>query len=255
MPAGQPTAPAASFSPPPAAPIDAPLPVKKIDFRTNLGEYRVGAYQIGPATTVTEGYTELPVYHDGSTWENDLGEKFPLTVATITVYGKDVYDTSTFGGAGDATLTIGDQYPVTVGGRDAIGRDWTYGSPADDTKKQTVAALAWQWADDSWATFLPSYGGPSMSRKQVATIAAGLTTTAERDLKVPYRLGHLPQGWQAGDKTGGGAYGTRNDIAIVYPPAGQPISIAILSSKTDRDADYDDTLIADAARIVLKAAS
>jgi beta-lactamase class A len=65
----------------------------------------------------------------------------------------------------------------------------------------------------------------------------------------------LPQGWQAGDKTGGGAYGTRNDIAIVYPPAGQPISVAILSSKTDRDADYDDTLIADAARIVLKAAS
>ena len=197
MPAEQPNAPMASFSPPPASPTDAPLPVKKIDFRTNLGEYRVGPYQIGPATTVTEGYTELPVYHDGSTWQNDLGEKFPLTVATITVYGEDVYDTTTFGGAGDATLTIGDQYPVTVGGRDAIGRDWTYSSPVDATKKQTVAALAWQWADDSWATFLPSYGGPSMSRDQVATIAAGLTTTAQRDLKVPYRLGHLPQGWQA----------------------------------------------------------
>jgi hypothetical protein len=197
MPAAQPTAPMASFSAPPAAPTGAPLPVKRIDFRTNLGEYRVGAFQIGPATTVTEGYTELPVYHDGSTWENELGEKFPLTVATITVYREDVYDPSTFGGAGDTSLTIGDQYPVTVGGRDAIGRDWTYGSPVDAAKKQTVAALAWQWADNSWATFLPSYGGPGMSRDQVATIAARLTTTAERDLKVPYRLGYLPKGWQA----------------------------------------------------------
>ena len=64
----------------------------------------------------------------------------------------------------------------------------------------------------------------------------------------------LPQGWSAGDKTGAGAYGTRNDIAIVYPPAGGPISIAILSTKADPDAEYDDALIADAARIVLKAA-
>ncbi|MGV8881365.1 MAG: serine hydrolase [Rhodoglobus sp.] len=65
----------------------------------------------------------------------------------------------------------------------------------------------------------------------------------------------LPDGWSAGDRTGGGAHGTRNDIAIVYPPGGQPISIAILSSKTEADANYDEALIADAARIVLKAAS
>ena len=65
----------------------------------------------------------------------------------------------------------------------------------------------------------------------------------------------LPPGWQAGDKTGAGAYGTRNDIAIVYPPGGTPISIAILSSKADPDAAYDDALIADAARVVLTAAS
>lgn len=193
----QTAAPMASFSPPPATPTDPPLPVDRIEFRTDLAQYRVGAYQIGPATTVTQGYTELPVYHDGSTWTNDLGEEFPLEVATVTVYQRDRYDPGTFGGAGDATLKIGDEYPVTVGGREAIGRDWTYSSPVDATKKQTVAALAWQWADNSWATFLPSYGGPSMSRAEVATIAAGLSRTGERELKVPYELGYLPKGWQA----------------------------------------------------------
>lgn len=216
FPAAQPSAPAASFSPPPATPTDAPLPVRKINFGTNLGQYRVGAYQIGPATKVTEGYTELPVYHDGSTWQNQLGEKFPLAVATVTVYADSVYDPGTFGGVGDTQLTIGEPYTVRVKGRKAIGRDWSYGSPQDGGT--TVPALAWQWADDSWATFLPSFGGPSMSRDQVARIAAGLTTTTRRDLKVPYRLGYLPKGWQAVSVEQNAAkYGMSDSVVFLHP--------------------------------------
>ncbi|MEV6630249.1 hypothetical protein AB0M54_05790 [Actinoplanes sp. NPDC051470] len=192
--AGQPT-PQSSFSPPPAERIDPPLPVKKVSFSTDLGAYRVGAFRIGPAAKITDGYVELPVYHDGITLGE--GSTYPLAVATITVYDKDVYDTSTFGGAGNATLIIGDHYPMTVGGREALGRDWTYISPVDESKKRVMAALAWQYDDGAWATLLPNYGGPDLPRDQAAQIAAGLTTAGKQDLRVPYRFGYLPDGWQA----------------------------------------------------------
>lgn len=190
--------PMASFSQSPVAPIEKPQPVKKIDFKTNLGQYRVGAFQIGPATTVTEGYTELPVYHDGSTWQNEIGTKFPLVVATLTVYQKGVYDPSTFGGTGDETFTVGGQYPATVGGRNAIGRDWTFGTHRPVSEQSVMACLAWQYADQAWATFLPNhYDKFDLSRTTMAEIAAKLNTTTERDLKVPYHLGYVPKGWQA----------------------------------------------------------
>jgi hypothetical protein len=60
-----------------------------------------------------------------------------------------------------------------------------------------MAALAWQWDDEAWATFVPSYGGPDLPRATVADIAEKLSTEKERELKVPYRLGYVPKGWQA----------------------------------------------------------
>lgn len=62
-----------------------------------------------------------------------------------------------------------------------------------------------------------------------------------------------PDGWQVGDKTGTGGYGTRNDIAVVWPPKAAPIAIAVLSRRDAKDAEPDDALIAEAARITLGA--
>ncbi|WP_442970867.1 class A beta-lactamase [Rossellomorea sp. LJF3] len=62
----------------------------------------------------------------------------------------------------------------------------------------------------------------------------------------------VPKGWEVGDKTGAGGYGTRNDIAIVWPPNREPIIIAILSSRDTEDAAYDNELIAKAAKVALK---
>ncbi|MGN9914326.1 class A beta-lactamase [Phytohabitans sp. LJ34] len=62
-----------------------------------------------------------------------------------------------------------------------------------------------------------------------------------------------PAGWEVGDKTGGGGYGTRNDIAVLWPPGGAPIVLAIMSTRGERDAEYDDALIAAAAALAIEA--
>ncbi|MBB5953697.1 beta-lactamase class A [Saccharothrix tamanrassetensis] len=61
----------------------------------------------------------------------------------------------------------------------------------------------------------------------------------------------VPAGWDVGDKTGAGGYGTRNDIAVVTPPGRAPIVVAVLSSRSAPDAEYDNALIAEAAKIVV----
>jgi len=61
----------------------------------------------------------------------------------------------------------------------------------------------------------------------------------------------VPKGWEVADKTGAGSYGTRNNIAIIWPPNKKPIVLAILSNHDKEDAKYDDKLIADATKVVL----
>ncbi|MCI1859868.1 MAG: class A beta-lactamase [Sporolactobacillus sp.] len=62
-----------------------------------------------------------------------------------------------------------------------------------------------------------------------------------------------PKGWEVADKSGAGGYGTRNDIAIVWPPDRAPIIIAIVSTRNAKNATYDNTLIAEAAKVTLDA--
>lgn len=63
----------------------------------------------------------------------------------------------------------------------------------------------------------------------------------------------VPTDWEVGDKSGAGSYGTRNDIAIVWPPNRAPIIIAILSSRDEKEATYNNELIAQAAEVVTNA--
>lgn len=61
----------------------------------------------------------------------------------------------------------------------------------------------------------------------------------------------VPKGWVVGDKTGSGSYyGARNDIAVVWRPDAAPVVVAIMSNRLERDATYDNKLIAEAASVV-----
>ncbi|AYF27918.1 class A beta-lactamase [Micromonospora tulbaghiae] len=63
----------------------------------------------------------------------------------------------------------------------------------------------------------------------------------------------VPAGWQVADKSGTGGYGTRNDIAVVWPPDRAPIVLAVMTSRDSRDAKPDDALVAQAARATVTA--
>ena len=65
----------------------------------------------------------------------------------------------------------------------------------------------------------------------------------------------VPEGWEVADKTGSASYGTRNDIAVVWPPEGAPIVVVIMTSRGEQDADTVDAAIADAMTIVAEALS
>ncbi len=58
----------------------------------------------------------------------------------------------------------------------------------------------------------------------------------------------VPSDWIVGDKTGSGGYGTRNDIAVLWPGSRAPIVLAVMSRKSIAGAKYDDALIAAAAK-------
>ncbi len=54
--------------------------------------------------------------------------------------------------------------------------------------------------------------------------------------------------------TGSAAYGTRNDIAVAWPAQDEPpLVLAVLSMRAEPDAEHDDELIAEAARLVVGA--
>lgn len=86
---------------------------------------------------------------------------------------------------------------------------------------------------------------------------------ADRDLLVGWLRGSTtgdtlvraaaPAGWLVGDKSGTGGYGTRNDIAVLWPPSGAPIVLAVMSSRAERRASHDDALIAQAAALAIEA--
>ncbi|KOX15618.1 class A beta-lactamase [Nocardiopsis sp. NRRL B-16309] len=65
----------------------------------------------------------------------------------------------------------------------------------------------------------------------------------------------VPDGWEVGDRTGAGGYGTRNAIAVAWPPEDDPIVVVVMSSRDQEDAEYDDALIAQATEVVVETLS
>lgn len=86
----------------------------------------------------------------------------------------------------------------------------------------------------------------SQQREQFLEWLRGSTTGRER-----IRAG-VPAGWQVGDKTGTGDYGTANDLAVIWPPHRAPIIAAIYTTQPQKDAKARNEIIAQAARVIVR---
>lgn len=114
--------------------------------------------------------------------------------------------------------------------------------------------------DDTRDTTSPAAFGADLREY----VLGGTLPEEERDLLREMLVGNttgddliragVPEGWEVGDKTGAGSnYGVRNDIAIAWPSNGEPVVLAIMSSRDEEDAEYDDALIAEAAEVAVEA--
>lgn len=63
----------------------------------------------------------------------------------------------------------------------------------------------------------------------------------------------LPTGWHTADKTGSGANGEINDIAVTWPPGRAPLVVAVYTAPTNPKATNGRTTVASATRIAVQA--
>lgn len=63
----------------------------------------------------------------------------------------------------------------------------------------------------------------------------------------------LPSDWQVGDKTGRSGDGATNDIAVVRPPSGGPVFIAIYTVAPGESPEGREKLVAEVAKIAIDA--
>lgn len=63
----------------------------------------------------------------------------------------------------------------------------------------------------------------------------------------------LPPGWRVGDKTGSGAHGTSNDVAILWPPRRPPILVAAYLTEGAEAPEKRDAMLAEVGRAVASA--
>ena len=125
---------------------------------------------------------------------------------------------------------------------DRIEPDLSRTAPGDTRDTSTPRAMAASLEEFTLGDALPE------DRRAVLNGMLADNTTGDETIRAG-----LPEDWEVGDKTGSGNYGTRNDIAVVRPPGGAPVIIAIMSMRDEEDAGFDNALIAGAAEVVAEA--
>jgi len=92
--------------------------------------------------------------------------------------------------------------------------------------------------------------GDALSSASRALLTGWLVANMTGDTRL--RAG-LPGDWKVGDKTGSGAYGSTNDIAILWPPRRKPILITTYLTETEAPAERRSATIAAVGRAVVDA--
>ncbi|KQO65555.1 class A beta-lactamase [Methylobacterium sp. Leaf88] len=139
--------------------------------------------------------------------------------AALTAYGRDLGD------------------PVTR--LDRTEPDLNAAVPGDPRDTTRPAAMA--------ATVGKILLGPSLTEASRARLEGWMT--ASRTGTKRLRAG-LPGDWGVGDKTGSGAYGTANVVALLRPPARAPLVAAIYLTGSDTTSEARDAAHAAIGRVI-----
>ncbi|PDP89421.1 class A beta-lactamase [Glycomyces fuscus] len=127
---------------------------------------------------------------------------------------------------------------------DRLAPEMAEAVPGDDRDTSTPRAMATSLRAFALGDVLPEDG------REVLVDMMRANTTGD-DL---IRAG-VPEGWTVGDKTGACGYGTRHDVGVLWPPEGAPVVLAVMSSRDEAGAGYDDALVARATETVVGALS
>jgi hypothetical protein len=182
-------APAATKAAKPKAPVVPP-------FTYTVAGYTVGEFRVAAPVEVTPGYESAPVVRDHALLIGDP-KGLMQQAGLLTVYRAGAFDPSEFK-SGTA---------ATVAGHTALARTFpkTVQVPDKSNVRKTIEktiqipAIAWQYADDSWATITAvsdnkNYG---MTAAQVKTVAAKFVPGSKGAVATaPYTIGNLPAGWK-----------------------------------------------------------
>lgn len=89
----------------------------------------------------------------------------------------------------------------------------------------------------------------TLAKPQQNLLMSWLKASTTGDLRI--RAG-VPKGWIIADKTGtGSAYGTTNDIGIIWPPKCAPIIVAVYYTNDDKKAEKREDIVASVTRILI----
>ena len=114
--------------------------------------------------------------------------------------------------------------------------------PGDERDTTTPAAMG-----ESLRRLVLGDALPLPQREQLQSWLQGNTTGNQS-----IRAG-VPADWIVGDKTGSGAYGTMNDIAVLWPPSGKPLVVAIYLTHANERAPNRKDILAEVTRLLIQA--
>lgn len=111
-------------------------------------------------------------------------------------------------------------------------------TPGDARDTTTPAAMA--------GNFHSLLAGPALGPHSREQLAAWLVASRTGGAKL--RAG-LPAAWRVGDKTGAGAHGTMNDVAIAWPPGRAPVVVSAFITQTGASLEQRNAALAEVGRI------
>jgi hypothetical protein len=167
-----------------------PAVYPRSEFQYGFKGYRAGVFTVSAPVLVTPGYQESYVRRGAETFDLYDGDRpdriaasAPGSSARLTVFRPGAFQPTRFAG-GEA---------VRVGDRPGLYAPGVHYEPGDDSPSR--GALAWQYADNAWAT-VASVTADGYSKAEFLQIAAGLTAAPATAATVPLKLGWVPAGYR-----------------------------------------------------------